>query len=58
MYFYLPNITDPMYVPAWGLGVGLTTPHRKKQACYETKREAYKEAIHILIYYLPIQVYH
>jgi hypothetical protein len=26
--------------PAWGLGVGLTTPHRKKQACYETKHEA------------------
>jgi hypothetical protein len=22
------------------LGVGLTTPHRKKQACYETKHEA------------------
>jgi hypothetical protein len=21
--------------PAWGVGVGLTTPHRKKQACYE-----------------------
>jgi hypothetical protein len=26
--------------PAWGLGVGLTTPHRKKQACYETEHEA------------------
>jgi hypothetical protein len=22
--------------PAWGLGVGLTTPHRKKSPCYET----------------------
>jgi hypothetical protein len=21
--------------PTWGLGVGLTTPHRKKEACYE-----------------------
>jgi hypothetical protein len=21
--------------PAWGLSVGLTTPHRKKRACYE-----------------------
>jgi hypothetical protein len=26
--------------PAWGLGVGLTTPHRKKQACYEPEHEA------------------
>jgi hypothetical protein len=22
-------------LPAWGLGMGLTTPHRKKQICYE-----------------------
>jgi hypothetical protein len=26
--------------PAWGLGVGLTTPHRKKQACYIRSQEA------------------
>jgi hypothetical protein len=26
--------------PAWGLGVGLTTPHRKKLACYENSQEA------------------
>jgi hypothetical protein len=25
---------------AWGLGVGLTTPHRKKLACYERSQEA------------------
>jgi hypothetical protein len=26
--------------PAWGLGVGLTTPHRKKQNCYEKSHKA------------------
>jgi hypothetical protein len=27
-------------LPAWGLGVGLTTPHRKKLACYGRSQEA------------------
>jgi hypothetical protein len=26
--------------PSWGLGVGLTTPHRKKWACYDNLQEA------------------
>jgi hypothetical protein len=26
--------------PAWGFGVGLTTPHRKKQSCYQNSHEA------------------
>jgi hypothetical protein len=26
--------------PAWGFGVGLTTPRRKKKACYEAPQEA------------------
>jgi hypothetical protein len=26
--------------PAWGLGVGLTIPHRKKLSCYENSQEA------------------
>jgi hypothetical protein len=26
--------------PAWGLGVGLTTPHRKKQIRYEKLHKA------------------
>jgi hypothetical protein len=31
-----PQTNDKGGPPAWGLGVGLTTHHRKKQACYET----------------------
>jgi arsenate reductase-like glutaredoxin family protein len=27
--------------PAWGLGVGLTTPHRKKLSCYENSTCSY-----------------
>jgi hypothetical protein len=26
--------------PAWGLGVGLTSARRKKEACHESKQEA------------------
>jgi hypothetical protein len=25
--------------PAWRLGVGLTTPHRKKSLCYENEHK-------------------
>jgi hypothetical protein len=31
---------DKGWSSSLGLGVGLTTPHRKKQACYETEHEA------------------
>jgi hypothetical protein len=34
------GLTTPQ---AWGLGVGLTTPRRKKQACYETYHEDQRE---------------
>jgi hypothetical protein len=27
-------------LPAWGLGEGLTSPHRKNIHCYETFRKA------------------
>jgi hypothetical protein len=26
--------------PAWGLGVGLKTPHRKESLCYENEHKA------------------
>jgi hypothetical protein len=31
VFYYIMHYNDP---PAWGLGEGLTTPHRKKTACY------------------------
>jgi hypothetical protein len=31
---------DKGWSPAWGLGVGLTTSHSKKEACYETIKRA------------------
>jgi hypothetical protein len=27
-------------LPTWGLGVGLTTPHRKKETCYDHRLSA------------------
>jgi hypothetical protein len=34
-----PRTTTRGGPPTWGLGVGLTTPHRIKQACYERINE-------------------
>jgi hypothetical protein len=34
------QIADKGGPPAWVLGMGLTTPHRKKLACYEMSQRA------------------
>jgi hypothetical protein len=35
-----PWTNDKGWSSGWGLGVGLTTPHRKTEACYETINRA------------------